>query len=335
MVALSFCLPGTVSANPDLYISEYIEGSSYNKALEIYNATATTLELSSYEVQFYFNGSTTPGRTINLIGALASGDVFVIAHGSADAVILNQADQTTGGSWFNGNDALTLLNGGAVIDAIGFIYRMETVQTVGNAMILNSSVDSRFNDQKNRPALAQTFKEISSNGQLTIAVNHLKSKGSSCAMIGDPDTGDGQGNCNQTRTDAANALVDWLATDPTNSADSNRLIIGDLNAYAKEDPITAITTSGYTNLIEALVGPEAYSYVFQGQAGYLDHALANASLASQVTGVSEWHINADEPGALDYNEEFKTDNQLSEFYNADAYRASDHDPVVIEFNLVQ
>ena len=87
---------------------------------------------------------------------------------------------------------------------------------------------------------------------LTVAVNHLKSKGSSCASIGDPDTGDGQGNCNLTRTKAAQALVDWLATDPTGSGDPDFLIIGDLNAYAMEDPITAIKAAGYTDLIEAL-----------------------------------------------------------------------------------
>ena len=50
-------------------------------------------------------------------------------------------------------------------------------------------------------------------------MNHLKSKGSACADIGDPDTGDGQGNCNLTRKAAAEALVDWLATDPTGSGD--------------------------------------------------------------------------------------------------------------------
>ncbi len=93
-----------------------------------------------------------------------------------------------------------------------------------------------------------------------------------------PDTGDGQGNCNLTRTSAATALVNWLATDPTGSGDPDFLIIGDLNAYAMEDPITAITSGGYTNLIEPFVGADAYSYVFNGESGYLDHALATASL---------------------------------------------------------
>ena len=83
------------------------------------------------------------------------------------------------------------------------------------------------------------------------------------------------------------------------------------------------------------MGVDAYSYVFNGQAGYLDHALATSNLASQVTGVVEWHINADEPRSLDYNEEFKSAAQISSLYNADPYRASDHDPVVIELNLTK
>jgi uncharacterized protein len=75
-------------------------------------------------------------------------------------------------------------------------------------------------------------------------VNHLKSKGSDCNAVGDPDTGDGQGNCNGTRTDAAEALVDWLATDPTGSGDPDVLVIGDMNAYAKEDPIAVFEGAG-------------------------------------------------------------------------------------------
>ena len=67
--------------------------------------------------------------------------------------------------------------------------------------------------------------------------------------MGDPDTGDGQGNCNKTRTSAAAAEAAWLATDPTGSGDPDVLIMGDLNSYAKEDPITALTAAGYQDLV--------------------------------------------------------------------------------------
>jgi Ca2+-binding RTX toxin-like protein len=103
-----------------------------------------------------------------------------------------------------------------------------------------SADDLRFIDTKSRPALAQTFTEVGTGYRFTAAVNHFKSKGSACTDVGDPDAGDGQGNCNGTRTDAALALVDWPATDPTGSGDPDFLIMGDLNSYAKEDPIDEV-----------------------------------------------------------------------------------------------
>jgi predicted extracellular nuclease len=214
--------------------------------------------------------------------------------------------------------------------AVGFIYKPATVSPVGAAAILDSSVDPTFIDDRNRPALAQTFAEDASGEMLTIVVNHLKSKGSACDDIGDQDTGDGQGNCNLTRTSAANALVNWLLTDPTGSGDNDYLIIGDLNSYANEDPIVALENGGYTDLIETFVGEGAYSYVFDGQVGYLDHALANPTLMSKVVGATVWHINADEPRILDYNQEYNP----PELYSPDAYRASDHDPVLVRLNLL-
>jgi VCBS repeat-containing protein len=216
---------------------------------------------------------------------------------------------------------------------VAIIYKPATVTPLGSFAILDSSVDPLFIDTKNRPSLAQTFQQTASGEKFTIVVNHLKSKGSDCNDVGDPDIGDGQGNCNVTRTKAATALVNWLATDPTSSGDPDFLVVGDMNSYAKEDPITTIKNGGYTNLLETLIGPDAYSYVFDGQSGYLDHALASASLVSQVSGVTEWHNNADEPTVMDYNVEFKTANQINTFYTSQPYRASDHDPVIVGMNL--
>ena len=205
---------------------------------------------------------------------------------------------------------------------VALIYKPARVTPLGSFAILDSSIDPAFLDTRNRPTLAQTFE--AGGERFTVAVNHLKSKGSSCDDIGDPDTGDGQGNCNLTRTTAAQALAGWLAADPTSSGDPDFLIIGDLNAYAMEDPVTTLKNTGYTNLVETQIGAQAYSYVFEGQSGYLDHALASGELARQVVQVDEWHINADEPSALDYNNY----NQPL-LYQPDAFRASDHDPVVV------
>jgi len=106
----------TVSCAPaaDLFLSEYVEGSSYNKALEIYNGTGAAVNLGAggYAVEIYFNGSSSPGQTISLAGTLADGDVFVLAHTSADPAILAVADQTSGSVLFNGDDAVVLRKGG-------------------------------------------------------------------------------------------------------------------------------------------------------------------------------------------------------------------------------
>jgi hypothetical protein len=224
---------------------------------------------------------------------------------------------------------------------VGLIYKPATVEPIGDFAILDSSVDPRFIDTKNRPVLIQTFQENATAARFTVAVNHLKSKGSSCDDVGDPNLSDGQANCNQTRTDAVAALVDYLATDPTGSGDPDFLIMGDLNAYAMEDPINAAKSAGYTDLIATSGSSASYSFVFDGQLGYLDHALTNASLTSQVTGVTEWHINADEVNVLDYNDgiqdpgeaSFERKSNALPIYEPNAYRSSDHDPLVVGLAL--
>ncbi len=212
------------------------------------------------------------------------------------------------------------------------IYQPAAVTPIGSFEVLDSSDIPTFDDDRNRPMVVQTFRENASGAVFTVAVNHLKSKGSNCNSIGDPDVGDGQGNCNVTRTVAAQAIVDYLATDPTGSGDTDFLIVGDLNAYAMEDPVTTIEAAGYTDLLETFVGTGvgagAYSFNFFSQSGYLDHGLSSASLVSQVTGAGFWHVNADEPSGLDYN----NFNQAG-LYNPDEFRSSDHDPVLVGLEL--
>ena len=108
-------------APTELFFSEYIEGSSNNKALEIYNGTAAPVNLAAenYNVQMFFNGNPAAGLTINLTGTVASGDVYVLAQAAANAAILAQADQTNGSGWFNGDDAVVLRHGTTIVDSIG------------------------------------------------------------------------------------------------------------------------------------------------------------------------------------------------------------------------
>lgn len=195
-----------------------------------------------------------------------------------------------------------------------------------------------------RAALAASFRELSDGEVLTVAVNHFKSKGTShldkrgsrCGTDIDPasepncDQGDGQAYWNARRLDSARALQAWLTSHPTGHPDEDILIIGDLNAYQQEDPIRLLTNAGYINLV-ANSGSHPYSFVFDGQAGLLDYALASPALARQVIATRIWHINADEADALDYNLDFGRDASL--FDASLPYRASDHDPLVIDIEL--
>lgn len=186
----------------------------------------------------------------------------------------------------------------------------------------------------NRPPLAQTFKLVSNGAKFTLVANHLKSKGScSGAGAGNTDSGDGQGCWTAARVQQAQRLLNYLVPQiRAASGDDRILLVGDMNAYGHEDPIAALTAGGFVNEVERFKRPEGtpYSYVFAGLSGYLDHALASSALDGQVAGILEWHINADEPTALDYN----TDSGLSQdLYQPNAFRESDHDPLVIALNL--
>lgn len=312
------------------------------------------LKVASFNVLNYFNGDGQGGgfptsrgassqseftrQRDKIINAILAMDADVIglmeiendgySQYSAIQDLVNGLNAVAGAGTYDFIDPGVSMIGTDAI-AVGFLYKPGSVEPLGSSAILDSTVDPDFIDTKNRPVLAQTFEVKSTGDKFTVAVNHLKSKGSDCDTLGDPDTGDGQGNCNLTRTKAANALGRWLATGPTSSGITDTLIIGDLNSYAKEDPITAIVDAGYVNLVDKYVGSGAYSYIYYGQAGYLDHALASSSLVQHVIGATIWHINADEPNVLNYKEEYKSTGQVSSLYADDPYRSSDHDPVIV------
>ena len=220
---------------------------------------------------------------------------------------------------------------GTDVITTAFLYKTAALSLKGDAVVLDSRIDMRFDETRNRPAIAQSFVQISNGAVFSVVVNHFKSKGSSCADGGDPDLNDGQGNCNATRTQAAAALADWIAADPTRSGDTDYLLIGDFNAFVFEDPMITLKNAGYTNLMEAAIGGDTWSSVFAGESGALDHVLASASLVAQVSATIDWHINSDEPIALDYNTEFGRDSAL--FDATIPYRTSDHDPIIVDLDL--
>jgi predicted extracellular nuclease len=208
---------------------------------------------------------------------------------------------------------------------VAMIYKPAKLSLVGAAMTDTDAIN-------NRPPLAQVF-ALPNGKKFSLVVNHLKSK-SSCPGDGslDDDQGDNQGCWNARRQLQAQRLVtSFIPRVQAAANDSDVIAIGDFNAYGAEDPILTMEQAGMVREIEKWVRPHSqpYSFVFDSVSGYLDHALTTASASAKVTGVAEWHVNADEPSVIDYNTEFK----VQDLYSASPYRASDHDPVVIGLNL--
>ncbi|WP_245922704.1 ExeM/NucH family extracellular endonuclease [Paractinoplanes atraurantiacus] len=177
-----------------------------------------------------------------------------------------------------------------------------------------------------REPIAQTF--TAGTATFTVVANHLKSKSASVTPTGDNvDTGDGQGAYNGDRVRQAKALATFVDGLKTSSGSDEVLLLGDFNAYTQEDPMQALYDAGYSDL-HSTFAPDKNSYVFSGESGSLDHALATGAMAKRVTGVDIWNINSGESFAYEYD-------GYAPFYAPDPYRASDHDPVVIGLKTKQ
>ena len=175
----------------------------------------------------------------------------------------------------------------------GYIYRSDKVTPIGNSTSPYSTYDSYEYNARMR---LQLFKENATNEQFTLSVNHFKAKSSG----GDQGEGD--------RLDNVSHLLDALE-DVT--ADPDILIMGDLNAYTNEQPIQNLVNAGYEEQLVRF-DATAYTYIYKGQRGILDHAMANSTMASQITGASPYHIN----NAGGFN-----------------YKYSDHDAVLVGLRL--
>lgn len=211
---------------------------------------------------------------------------------------------------------------------VAMVYKPATLSLVGAAA-------SDADPIHNRPPHAQAF-SAAGGGRFSVVVNHFKSKGSCPASGVDADAGDGQGCWNDRRKRQSQALLAFIASIQSAAADSDVIAIGDLNAYGAEDPIDVLTTAGLVDQLTRFNGSNDYSYIFDGESGRLDHALATPGLSAQIAGAVHWHIDADEPSIIDYNAEFKQPACPTcgpDYYTATPYRASDHDPVIVGLNL--
>lgn len=202
---------------------------------------------------------------------------------------------------------------------VGIIYRSDTVKPTGKPATLEAGPFG----ERSRSPLAQAFVRGSGKPFVVVA-NHLKSKGCSEATGADADQKDGAGCWNALRLDSAQRLDAWLKTDPTRTRSDRIVMLGDFNAYAMEAPVRWLRDdAGWVDAFTQAGIEQPYSYVYNGLTGRLDHALLSPSLAKQLRGAAEWHINADEQDAQGY-----ADGDASV-----PFRSSDHDPLLLGFDL--
>ena len=203
-----------------------------------------------------------------------------------------------------------------------FIYKSAAVELVGASEILDSPAFSNA-----RAPLAQTFRPVEGAGADTFVaiVNHFKSKGSGSGE--DADQGDGQGASNHARTLQAQALVDFAAAKKAEAGVGTVVLTGDFNSYNEEDPVQVIEDAGYVNVPRVLT--EKDTYQFGGLIGSLDHVFISEGSFGKVSGADIWNINSVESVAREYS---RFNYNVTDFYKADPYRASDHDPEIVGLN---
>ncbi|MDP5459498.1 ExeM/NucH family extracellular endonuclease [Alishewanella sp. SMS8] len=313
------------------------------------------LRIASYNVLNFFtgNGQDKPFPTrrgarspaelarqqAKLVEALVALDADIIGllelenngydEGSAIATLLAAVNERSASPY---SMITTAVAPGSDAIKVGMFYRSERIEAIGQTAVNTAAPFTRLH----RPPLAQSFRHLASNQQLTLALGHLKSKGS-CPRANasdyalQKDQADGQACWNAARVEAVTALQQWLTTTPTGIATSYQVVLGDLNAYRFEDPITYLEQQGWQYLDENKHA--SYSFVFRGRAGSLDHMLASPALAQQLSHFQHWPINADEPVLLDYSLRFKSAVQQQQLYAPTPYRSSDHDPIIATFRF--
>lgn len=292
-------------------------------------------------------------QTAKLVAALLALDADIVglieiendyADGSASSVatLVAAVNDALGAEVYAFVDPGVPYLGGDAI-AVGLIYKRAVVAPAPgtspavlhdgllDALGLGDRAPVFDGEGTSRSPLAASFVDKATLGVFTVAVNHFKSK--SQGDLADPtdpnfDRLDGQGFFNARRVDTALALTRWLATDPTGSRDPDVAILGDLNAYASEDPVVTVLGAGYFDPLDRNShAADRYSYVFDGQLGTLDYALVSSTLYEQTDNATIWAINADEADGLDYNLDFGRPAGI--FDGSVPYRSSDHDPVIV------
>ena len=204
---------------------------------------------------------------------------------------------------------------------VGLVYRADRVAPIGRPATLEAGPFGPLS----RAPLAQAFR-AGSGPAFVVVANHFKSKGCRDATGADLDQGDGQACFNATRRASGVALRSWLASDPTGSGSDLVAVLGDLNAYAMEDPVRGFIDAGWRDALASADGGQPHTYVYDAQAGRLDHVLLSPALGARLEDAAIWHSNADEaPGTATGDGDTPA--------AVTPWRASDHDPVIVGLRL--
>jgi predicted extracellular nuclease len=218
---------------------------------------------------------------------------------------------------------------------VAFIYKQDRVKPIGDPIALNNPAFSNA-----RAPLAQVFRDVETGGTFVPIINHFKSKSPTGASGLDLDQGDGQAAFNESRKNQALALLAFVNEVKQTTGEDDVMIFGDFNAYKNEDPIDILRQGG----LQLLEGDNTdTTFVFSGEAGALDHALVTNSMAAQVERIASWDLNAEEPTAVDYEDDIddgsskegSNDRNLDTalFDGTNGFRSSDHDPVLVGVSL--
>ena len=237
---------------------------------------------------------------------------------SAAADFITDLESATGSNWlvvFPGDPEHPEQGIGDDAITVGLFYDDSVIDLAGPARLLEVEpfgVSSRI-------PLAQAFRDRRSGEEFTVIVNHLKSKGSCPDSGRDSDLRDGQGCWNQARTRAAKALARWAMQLADATSGGKVLVVGDMNAYRMEEPISALVNAGFFDLT-APSGPRpSYTFFYGGEAGTLDYAFATPDLLPHVTAARVLNINSPWPPGM----------ELPQLW----LRSSDHDPVLVDLGF--
>ena len=303
------------------------------------------LRIASFNVENYFNGDGQGGgfptergartpeaferQQAKLFSALAGLEADIVGliemenDGYGPDSALASFTRGAGSDWSFIRAGETHLGGDAI--RVALIYREDRVAPVGEAETLKGEPF----EWGNRQPLAQRFRSVEGGPAFWVVVNHLKSKICGNHAEGDDRAqGDGQGCWNARRVQAVEAQLEWLEELKTDSGNARVLLMGDLNAYAREDPLRLFHEAGYRDLVNRQDDSPGHSYVFRGQSGTLDYALGSGEIEGVTRDAGIWSINADEPVVLGYD----TDSRLADqpLYGPGPWRSSDHDPTWVD-----